>query len=59
MTVKYGVYWEGDLQAEFDTRREAQDYVKRDVKGMAEAYGHTQKWVRERFRWTIERIEYN
>lgn len=50
----YKVYWEGDFQAEFKTLREAKEYVQSDIKGMAETYHKTQKWVREHFTWTIE-----
>ena len=53
--MPYKVYWEGDLQAEFETLKEAQEYVKADIKGSAEHYGHTQKWVKEHFTWEIER----
>ena len=50
----FKVYWEGDFQAEFKTMEEAQEYVKKDIKGTAEAYGKTQKWVKEHFTWEIE-----
>lgn len=53
--TKYEVYWEGDFQAEFDTLKEAQEYVKHDIKGLAETYGKSQKWVKEHFTWSIER----
>lgn len=51
----YNVYWEGDWQAEFETLKEAQDYVKADIKGTAEHYNKTQKWVKEHFTWEIEK----
>ena len=54
----WAVYCDGDFQEEFKTKKEAQEYVKRDIKGMAETYGHTQKWVKEHFKWTIEYVEY-
>ena len=50
----YSVYCDGDLQSSFRTLKEAQDYVQRDIKGMAECYGKTQKQIKEFFRWTIE-----
>lgn len=56
---KYAVYWEGDLQEEFDTMNEAQEYVRRDIRMTAQTYGKTQKWVKEHFKWEIEIIEYN
>ncbi len=54
----WAVYFDGDFQEEFDTKREAQEYVRRDIKGMAETYGKTQKWVKDHFKWEIEFIEY-
>lgn len=51
----YKVFWEGDWQAEFKTLKEAKDYIKRDIKGMAETYGKTQKWVKEHYKWEIEK----
>lgn len=51
----YKVYWEGDFQAEFKTLEEAKKYVKADIKGIAETYGKTQKWVKEHFSWEIEK----
>lgn len=55
---RYAVYCDGDLQVEFSTLQEAKDYVKRDIKGMAECYGKTQKQIKEFFRWTIEEVFY-
>ena len=55
---RYDVYWEGDLQSEFSTLQEAKDYIKRDIKGMAECYGKTQKQIKELFNWTIEEVLY-
>ena len=51
----YKVYWEGDYQAEFSTLKEAQDYIKADIKGTAETYRKPQKWVKEHFTWSIEK----
>ena len=56
--TKYAVYWEGDFQAEFDNLKEAQDYIKRDIKGSAETYGKSQKWVKEHFTWSIKTVNY-
>lgn len=56
--VVWEVYCDGDFQEGFATKKEAEDYVRRDIKGMAETYGKTQKWVKEHFKWTIERVEY-
>ena len=57
--TRYAVYWEGDQQADFPTRAEARQYVEKDIAGMAEAYGKTKKWVRQHFRWEIEKVTYN
>lgn len=54
----WAVYCDGDFQEEFKTKREAQEYVKRDIKGTAETYVKTQKWVKEHFTWTVEYVEY-
>lgn len=51
----YEVYWEGDFQTEFKTLKEAQEYIKKDIKGMAEQYGKTQKWIKDHFKWEIEK----
>jgi hypothetical protein len=51
----YKVYWEGDFQAEFETLKQAQEYVRNDIKGMAETYSKSQKWVKEHFTWEIEK----
>lgn len=51
----YKVYWEGDFQAEFKTLKEAQEYVKADIRGTAETYRKSQKWVKEHFTWQIEK----
>lgn len=51
----YKVYWEGDFQAEFKTLKEAKEYVKADIKGTAEHYNKTQKWVKAHFTWKIEK----
>lgn len=53
----YKVYWEGDFQAEFETLKEAQEYVKADIKGTAEAYKKSLKWVSAHFTWEIEKEE--
>lgn len=50
----YKVYWESNFQAEFETLREAREYVKSAVKDMSKACRVTQKWVREHFEWKIE-----
>lgn len=55
---KYAVYWEGEYQIDFDTLKEAQAYVRRDIKGIAETYNKTQKWVKEHFTWEIEKVYY-
>ena len=56
--IKYVVVWEGDSQAEFDTLQEAREYIKADIKGTAEHLGKSQKWVKEKFTWTIETVKY-
>lgn len=55
----FAVYFDDDFQEEFKTLKEAQEYVKADIKGFAATYNKTQKWVREHFTWTIEEVEYN
>ena len=56
--IRYTVYCDGDLQAEFDTLQEAKAYMKLDIKGMAECYGKTQKEIKKWFTWTIEKVYY-
>ena len=53
----YKVYWEGDFQAEFKTIEEAKDYIKADIKGTAETYNKSQKWVKANFKWEIVKEE--
>ena len=55
----FAVYFDGDFQVEFNTLKEAEKYVKSDIKGFASTYNKTQKWVKERFTWTVEEVEYN
>ena len=52
--TKYAVYCEGEFQAEFDTLQEAQEYIMHDIKGCAEHYNKSQKWVLNNFRWEIK-----
>lgn len=55
---KFAVYCDDEFQAEFDTLAEARQYMKDDIKGMAEHYGKTQKWCKAHFHWYIRVIEY-
>ena len=51
----YKVYWEGDFQVEFESLKQAREYVRADIKGTSEAYGKSQKWIKEHFTWEIEK----
>ena len=55
----FAVYFEGDFQVEFNTLKDAEEYVKSDIKGFASTYNKTQKFVKKHFIWTIEEVEYN
>lgn len=55
---KYAVYFEGDFQAEFDSLEEALQYMKRDIEGMASFYGHSLKWIKSHFTWSVEVMDY-
>lgn len=58
-TIKmYAVYINGDNDGEFSTLKDAKDYVKNYIRGTAETYNKTQKYIRENTEIKIEIIGY-
>lgn len=54
----YAVYINGDNDGEFATLKAAKSYVKDYIRGTAETYNKTQKYIRENTEIKIEIIEY-
>ncbi len=54
----YAVYINGDNDGEFTTLAAAKTYIKDYIRGTAETYGKTQKYIRENTDIKIEIIEY-
>ena len=55
----YAVYINGDNDGEFPTKHDAELYIRGYIRGTAETYKKSQKWVREHTDITIEEIEYD
>ena len=49
----FSVYWDGDYQAEFKTREDAENYVKHDMQGMSTTYNKSLAWIKRQFTWEI------
>lgn len=55
---KYVLFINDDNEGEFDTRKAALDYIKMYIKGTAETYNKTQKYIREHTDFAIEKYTY-
>lgn len=54
----YAVYINGDNDGEFTTLKDAKSYIKDYIRGTAETYNKTQKYIRENTEIKIEVVEY-
>ena len=57
--IMYAVYINDDCDGEFETYQEASEYIKNLIRGTAEHYGKSQKYIRQLFNPRIEEIEYD